>query len=146
SDFDDLHMTITNAAPDAGATTADTQLIITDPNSPLAAGKTGTITVCTTADAFRWGNPSGATSGAIRVAGIVNTEHEYGIFAYDTGATMEGITAPARRVGFFLGDYPASSSLTQDGIDLFMAAATWASHGTVAPPPPVNAAHNWTLY
>ena len=48
------------------------------------------------------------------------------IFAYERGATMPGLVAPGRRVGFFLEDSTASV-LTPAGQSLFDAAVSWVT-------------------
>jgi hypothetical protein len=63
------------------------------------------------------------------------------IFGYETGATMPGAVAPARRVGFFLEDLTAGS-LTPAGWALFDAAVRWAlglSPPPLQPPPRITA-------
>ena len=47
------------------------------------------------------------------------------IFGYENGAAMSGLTAPGRRVGFFL-ENTAASALTTAGGSLFDAAVRWA--------------------
>jgi len=48
------------------------------------------------------------------------------LFAYEKGASMPGIIAPASRVGFFLKNETASV-LNESGWNLFDAAVLWAS-------------------
>jgi DNA-binding protein YbaB len=90
---------------------------------PLAAGLSGTITVTSAASKFIWGNP--ATS-ARKVGAIFGSTTRWGIFAYDTGDTMVGMNAPARRIGFFAGRDTAGS-FTADGWRLFDAAVRWST-------------------
>jgi hypothetical protein len=78
--------------------------------------------VATTASLFAQGSPNG---NAIVVATLPGSTTA-GIFAYDSGASMPGLTAPARRVGLFLGDNTATS-LTANGTALFDAAIRWAA-------------------
>jgi len=47
------------------------------------------------------------------------------LFAYDRGATMPGLAAPARRVGLFFGDTTAAT-LNASGWKFFDAAVKWA--------------------
>jgi DNA-binding protein YbaB len=105
--LDDLKMTGTAGSPgtDFGTELHETQLQITG-GHPLAAGMSGLVTVTTTQGTYTWGNPG---SSAIKVAGIVGKTNEWGIFGYETGASMVGMNAPARRVCFFPnGDVPAT--------------------------------------
>jgi DNA-binding protein YbaB len=122
--LDDLKMTGTNASPgpDFGTELHETQLQITG-GHPLAAGLSGLVTVTTAQGTYTWGNPS---SSAIKVAGIVGKTNEWGIFGYDTGASMVGMNAPARRVCFFPNaDVPAT--FNDNGWALFDAAVRWAT-------------------
>jgi Bacterial TSP3 repeat len=96
------------------------QLAIALPTHPLAAGLSGTQTASTTSGGWGWGVPS---ANAFKVATLPTDATKAAVFAYETGHTMVGLTAPARRVGFFvLGD-----NLTSAGWALFDAAVTWAA-------------------
>jgi hypothetical protein len=50
----------------------------------------------------------------------------HAIFCYEAGATMSGLAAPARRVGFCLGAESAGF-LSNDGWLIFDAAVKWTS-------------------
>ena len=89
--------------------------------STLAAGLTGTVAVSTAADTLPQGNPGAAAVIVARLPGTTTASD----FAYDTGAAMPGLAAPARRVGLFLGDNTAAI-FTANGWALFDAAVTWA--------------------
>ena len=91
------------------------------PGSTLAAGLTGTVAVSTAADTLPQGNPGAAAVIVARLPGTTTASD----FAYDTGAAMPGLAAPARRVGLFLGDNTAAI-FTANGWALFDAAVTWA--------------------
>jgi DNA-binding protein YbaB len=120
--FKDLKMTAATSGTDFGTATSQTKLQITA-GHPLAAGLSGQVTVVTGNSTFVWGNPS---SAARKVASIVGSTTKWGIFAYDTGEAMVGLNAPARRVGFFVGqDTPGL--LKDEGWRLFDAAVTWAT-------------------
>jgi hypothetical protein len=121
--WDDFGMT---AAPGTQVA-AQTSLSIVTPGSPLAAGLTGTVQVSTVADTLPQGSPGAAAVIAARLPGT-STASDFG---YDTGAAMPGLTAPARRVGLFLGDNTAAT-LTAQGWALFDAAVTWARNAGVA--------------
>jgi hypothetical protein len=71
---------------------------------------------------MRWGTPN---DNAAKVATTLGAPDEYAIFAYDTGAGMFGLNAPARRVGFFLSAL-TGATLNSDGWQLFDAAFFWA--------------------
>ena len=120
--FRDLKMTGGTWGTDKGDATNQTKLQITA-GHVLAAGLSGQVTVVSAATKFVWGNPAAA---ARKVAAIVGSTTKWGIFAYDTGETMVGMNAPARRVGFFAGkDAPAL--MNASGWALFDAAVRWAT-------------------
>jgi hypothetical protein len=60
------------------------------------------------------------------VARIVGTTDQWAVFGYEAGAGMVGLTAPARRVGWFA-DRDTPEKLTADGWKLFEAAARWST-------------------
>ena len=68
------------------------------------------VTVLNSARTVGWGIPA---SGAVKVALTAdgNTSHAT-TFGYESGTAMSGITAPARRVGYYL---TAANALTTDG-------------------------------
>ncbi|HPG38935.1 MAG TPA: cellulase family glycosylhydrolase [bacterium] len=128
--FDDLKMTDVLALTDYG--TADGKFItIINPTHPLAAGLNNDVMVMDYDYKLTWGKPAPA---AITVAGITGQSGLYSLFAYEKGADMFGLTAPARRVGLFLYD-ESGSQLNQNGWLLFDAALEWAGDKTVAVPP-----------
>ena len=122
--YDDMGMT-----PSTGTFYAEptglSSLSISDPAHPLAAGLSGTRTVTTASSTLKWGNPG---SSAARVATIGGIAGRAAIFAYETGAGMTSLTAPARRVGIFLHDATAAS-LSADGMRLLDASIAWARGG-----------------
>jgi hypothetical protein len=117
--LDDLKMT---AAASEG-TTAATQVAITDMASPLAAGLTNSVTVIGAATAMTWGTPPAA---AMKVATIAGQANQLAIFAYPTGAMMNGLAAPAKRVGLFVTEAMAAA-MNESGWKLFDAAVDWAT-------------------
>lgn len=131
--YDNLRMTGTKANQDYGELQPETQIRITDPNHPIATGLTGDVqflTSASTADErkFHWGKPSG---GAAIVA-VSRKDNSYAhIFAYEKGANMVGLVAPARRVGFPNG---SAQRFTPEGWQLFDAAVTWAISCSLTPP------------
>ncbi len=122
--FDDLAMTGLTAGTDFGTTGGQTDLVITNPSHPLAAGHTGQNDVFGVSGIMSWGNPN---ANAARVASVVGSPDQAAIFAYETGAAMVGINAPARRVGFFLTDI-SGEALTGHGIHLLERAVVWATN------------------
>lgn len=107
---------------DFGTKTSSTQVSITTPTHPLAAGFSGNTTVATSGT-FNWGKPN---ANAVSVSTVVADTSKTLIFAYDVGSVMPGLTAPARRVGFFMHD---TTVLNTSGALLLDAAIKWARGG-----------------
>jgi glucose/arabinose dehydrogenase len=119
--FDDLGMTAASES-DLG-TAVSSQLTVAQPAHPMAAGLSGTVTVTSSAQTFNWGRPN---ANAVVVARVAGSTTRGAIFGYEKGVGMPGLTAPGRRVGFFLEDATASA-LTTAGWSLFDAAVRWGS-------------------
>jgi fibronectin type 3 domain-containing protein len=128
--MDDFGLT-SNVAGNFGTTATQTQVAIVDPTHPMAAGQSGTVTVVTASSSFTWGVP---TAGAVKIANLAADATKSTIFGYEEGASMFGLTAPARRVGFFLGDTNASN-LNTAGWALFDAAVQWATNRSLPASP-----------
>jgi hypothetical protein len=128
--FAKLGMTDSRVNTDFGGLTVNTtDLLITEPNHPLAAGLTGTRTVLTPgAGLYGFGVPG---PEAVKIASLVGADGKFAIFGYERGAAMIGLLAPARRVGWFI-DKEGPTRLTADGWALFDAAVTWTA-GACAP-------------
>lgn len=120
--FNDLRLTGPAAGNDYGPAPQN-RIGITNPAHPLAAGRSGLVTVTTARTSLTWGKPA---AGAVLVARLPANAGRIVIFGYEKGAALVGLTAPARRVGLFLGD-TAAARLTADGWALFDAAVRWAS-------------------
>jgi len=121
--LDDLKMTGT-ASTEYGTTFNQTQINITGAGHTLAGGlPNGLTSVFSTVQTTTWGKPN---ANASAIATIAGSPTQICIFGYSAGAPMFGINAPARRVGFFLGDAGAAA-LTAAGNQLFEAAIQWAS-------------------
>ena len=124
--YDDMGMTPT-ASSNFGTQTGQKNLVIT-PGHALAAGLSGNQLVFhemnnpALTSTFNWGKPNGNASS---IATIVGNSTRIAIFGYPAGASMPGLVAPARRVGFFAGDTTATY-FTQNGWALFEAAVDWA--------------------
>lgn len=122
--FDDMLMTGATSGTNFGSTTSQTRITMVTTSHPMAAGRTGTPTVVSASRTFGWGVPN---SNAVRVANISGSSTRAAIFGYTTGATMfGGLTAPARRVGWFASS-SAAAVLNSNGLALFDAAVRWAS-------------------
>lgn len=120
---DDLGMTGPTSGTHYGTLAGQSQVVIASPSHPLAAGLTGTVGVTSVGTTFVWGVPA---ASAVQVARPLSNGGRSLIFGYERGAVMNGLAAPGRRVGFFLGD-AAAGSLTTPGWALFDAAVAWAS-------------------
>jgi hypothetical protein len=127
--FDDLGMTGSISGTDFGTATTQTQLSIINASHPLAAGLSGTQTVVTTASSFTWGKPN---ANAIKIATLTSDATKIVIFGYEKDATMPGLDAPARRVGFFVSD-TTGVNLNSGGNSLFDAAIKWATEIITGP-------------
>jgi hypothetical protein len=116
--------------PNGSGTAAATQIVITNPMHPIAAGLNGTVTVMTMTSMMSqlgWATPAAT---ATQIGTLVNAPNRSTIYAYEKGAMMVGVAAPARRVGLFV-HVEVPSRLTDDGWKIFDAAVDWA----LAPPP-----------
>jgi hypothetical protein len=130
---DDFLMTW-NTGADRGEDGGHTEVIIVDPDHPLAAGlPAGIHTVTTSPQIFTWGRPNPLTAHVI--ATVATGADTPCVYAYEKGALLiDGSTpAPERRVHIFLQDN-TFASLTPDGLKLFDAAVNWAVGGGTAPP------------
>jgi hypothetical protein len=119
--YDDLKMTGTGST-EFGTTASQTSVAVTNKEHALAGGREGTVSVASSG-ALSWGKPS---SSGLKIATISGDATKATVFAYDKGAAMVGINAPARRVGLFLGDTTAASH-SSAAWALFDAAVTWVS-------------------
>ena len=122
--FDDLAMTGLNAGTDFGTAGGQKDLVITNPSHPLAAGLTAQNDVFGVPGIMSWGSPN---ANASRVASVVGSPGQAAIFAYETGAAMVGINAPARRIGLFLSDI-SGEALTDNGLQLLRRSIVWATN------------------
>lgn len=120
--FSPMKLTGTRSGTDYGEIDYGKQLMITDDTHPLAGGLSGLVTFSTGDMMISWGVPS---ASAIRVATTTENAGRFTIFAYEAGALMLGMNAPARRVGSFV-RYPRDASFSESGLLLFEAAALWA--------------------
>jgi len=138
--FDDMLMTGPTYWTDFGYDENDPGLLtIVDPSSPLAGGLSGNAQVIGPPGGIEFSNtlvwattPSGS---AMWIAAHGGEPNKAAIFAYEAGAPMVGMNAPARRVGFFFYRNTAAIA-TSAGWALFDAAVAWAANSQVPPPPP----------
>lgn len=101
-----------------------TQVTVTAPDHPLAAGFSGDVTVYTKSGEVFWGIPSPA---AIKVASVKGNPGRPVTFVYAAGAMMVGgKVAPAKRVQFFLGAHLTPDRwLNPAGLKMLDAAIDW---------------------
>lgn len=114
-----------------GTITGQTQVSMVAANAshPMAAGKTGLVTVLGAANTFTYGQPN---ANAQVIAALPSDSTRAVIFVYEKGAVMPGLTAPARRAGFFVNDTTASN-LNANGNALFDAAVRYCAGSPPAP-------------
>lgn len=118
---DDLGMTGTEEYIDYGENLFQQDVYVVNPKHPLADGLSGVVTTTTTKrNKFHWGVPN---ANAVIVAVDVTNDQQATIYAYEQGAQMVGLTAPARRVFLHNATGP---DLTIAGWRLFDAAVDWA--------------------
>jgi len=122
--FDDLRMTGPNEEQDYGELTTETSIRLINPTHPLAAGLSGEVRTALVnnqiSNKFHWGVPN---LNAVVIATTLTNSSRAHIFAYEQGAMMVGMFAPARRVGFH---NATGTNLTAEGWALFDAAVKWA--------------------
>jgi hypothetical protein len=118
---DDLGMTGNVTGTDLG-TVSGQSIQIQDPTHPLAAGKSGTVSVYVSTNTLSWGK---ANANAANVASVTGDANKSVLYAYEQGTGMVGLRAPARRVGFFL-ENAAGIQLNTNGQALFDSAVQWA--------------------
>ena len=118
-----MGMTGTTQGIDFGETDSlQNTMQIVDPAHPLAAGFSGLTTVYTAQNHLRWGLP---TSSADVIALTDDGNSRIAFFAYESGASMVGLNAPARRVGFFLAT-TSGANLNSTGFQILDATISWA--------------------
>ncbi len=122
--FGDMELTGASYLNRGETSSYQSQVTITDPNHPMAAGLSGTVTVATANSKFSWG--ASLPSGAEQVATLATDSSKSVIFAYQKGDSMDGgFTAPGARVAMFP-NYFTPSYMTAEGWELWDAAVTWA--------------------
>ncbi len=123
--FNHMKMTAGKEDTDFGKASASS-LVIENPLHDLAAGLSGTVPVLENPIQASWGKPAPT---AEVIASWENYPDRAAIFAYERGMQMQGLQAPARRVGFYFNDGIALET-TEQGWALFDAAVKWAADKT----------------
>jgi hypothetical protein len=138
--LDDLGMTGAVGGTDYGTTAAQTQAVVYtaacnravmytaatawgDGCHDLTGALSGSVNLTRNATAFSWGMPN---ANAIKIAYHAGNQNRPVIFAYEKGAAMPGLTAPARRVSLFMDDN-SPATWTPRGQTLFDNAVNWAA-------------------
>lgn len=142
--LDDMQMTGPTLDVDYGKILLEKQIRIVNPNHPLAGGLSGVVQTTFVKDqvdsTFHWGVPN---ANAIVIAKPLVPGPYAHIFAYEKGAQMVGMAAPARRI--FIHN-ATGYNLTGAGWTIFAAAVNWALNcaatqptatPTLTPTPPV---------
>lgn len=123
---DDMKMSGSGFNSQGGMTTID----VLAPDHAIMAGLTDNpLTVYATADRAAYGNPSNDATVIAMWGG--RTDRRV-IYAYEAGANMVGMAAPARRVAFFFHDKGLMNA-TEDAKVLLTNAVCWAMGGCQAP-------------
>ena len=120
--LDDMGMTNGQATVDYGTVSPVTQVLINLTSHQMAAGYNGGVAVFDAQASACWGKVG---ANALKVATHTSDPNKAHIFAYESGVGMFGLSAPARRVGFFFDDM-SPSVLSGNGEVLFHAAVNWA--------------------
>jgi hypothetical protein len=125
--FDDMAM-VTTASSYYGTSTGQTQIKMVNSTHPLSAGVFWTEhEVYSAPETLTWGIPN---ANAIKVATLMNDTNKAVIFGYDSGASMVGLNAPARRIGFMFHDTSSTYVNSKwESYLLFDAAVVWAITG-----------------
>jgi hypothetical protein len=123
--FEQLGLTGSRWRRDVGPVPPVTEIVIENPGHPLAAGLTGSVRVLSVPLNLRWAAPPASASLIATYAGA--PEPAALMFAYERGALTVAGTAPARRVGLFLGNGRVIRALTEQGWRLFDAAVLWCA-------------------
>jgi hypothetical protein len=124
---------------------ASTQIAITDPSHPLAAGLSGNVTVYSgpgsdcpssappgqlTCSYINWATKGALSEYTEKVATVTGQSGRSALFALEAGSDGAAFPAVNNRIGFFLQDLPAGVTLTKNGWRLFDAAVKWATPPT----------------
>lgn len=118
--FDDLAMTGT-ATTEYGVAANQTSVLVFGTPGTLVGDVT--VPVTSSAKSFSWGRPG---ANAKRVAALASDSSASTIFNYEKGASMVGLVAPGRRVGWFA-TADAATSFNTSAWNLFDSSVSWAA-------------------
>jgi hypothetical protein len=108
---------------DWGTVREQSRVAVTNPTHPMAAGLASSVKVLSAPNRISWGL---VRSDALVIATVEGDPARAALFAYEAGARMPGLEAPARRVGLFLFE-ATPLQLTPEGWSLFDAAVRWSA-------------------
>lgn len=123
--YDDMKMTNTTANTHYGEWGTTYQIRTNQPNHPILGGASGDFQIFDSWQTIGWGMPVGDGQNVCYAPGSPSAKSM--IFTYEAGSQMRGMTAPARRVGFFMRNYSANC-FTYNGWYLFDATVAWATN------------------
>jgi hypothetical protein len=130
--YDDLGMTGPVVDTDFGWLSEQTTIHVNGTSSPISVGVFGFQTMYTAPSVMTFAIPVGAPH---TIATIDGDPRKPSVFSFRQGAKMvPGFFAPARRVGFFMGDN-GPVLLTELGWKMFDAAVLWAADVQSIPVP-----------
>ena len=133
-----LAMTRGEAGFSFGTGDLTSRIDVVDPSHAISAGYSGPLTTTLEDAPVAWGRPE---SGAAVVATPLEQPDVATVFVYERAVPLvDGLPAPARRVGFFLSQR-AATVLTPEGRAVFEAAVNWATGRNA--PPRVDAGPDW---
>ena len=125
--YDDLKMTGNSVDIDFGSYSTTKKTNINAAGHPLAAGFTGQPDLFNGYNTVSYGAPNLSNPDLLNIASVPGNNHKLMVFAYDTGAQMEGNhTAPGRRLALFMKNGTASS-MAANAWAMFDAGVAWAS-------------------
>lgn len=113
-----------------GAIANETDIIITDPSHPLAAGLSGRVTVYTLPAEINWGAKEVLAPGVKSIATLTDYPEAQAIYFVLPGDPLfDGTPSPNLRIALFTennNDLGTYHRMTEDGHRLFDAAINWA--------------------
>jgi hypothetical protein len=118
-----LGMTGPKKGTDFGTSCFQKSISLTGEQSELAAGYSGKVALSNQNMTLSWGVPA---SQSIKVATIADDPTKATLFAYEKGVQMQGLIAPARRVGLFMTNN-FTHGLTCEAEKLIETAVLWAT-------------------
>lgn len=123
--YDDMKMTSTTANTHYGEWGTTYQVRTNQSNHPILNGASGDFQIFDSWQTIGWGMPVGDGQNVCYAPGAPSTKSM--IFTYEAGSQMRGMTAPARRAGFFMRNNSANC-FTHNGWYLFDATVAWVTN------------------